>query len=590
MIETIDLSKQGISTRIDVTNAINLGIRLQADTSSAAVVELKKAIGPTLEGESFGVPVFLSLAGGSITEVDCSRFSHLVVEVVTPGTGLAQLEHNTYGLIPGWVELLELDLTKSGVKWDRGIGSLDRRISIAVDLQDSTGSPAMYLSKALDPLGALVRASALNMNGSIVESDLKAIARIGIDSAVDADTRANVWIYVSANPESAGISEEGLAYLAKAQEFTGTTLFSGGFQIGDLSSGLHTITSSSTANNALEIPDTGGEVAVVSDPTPADDEFLVRSGAGYLSTGMLLAEDGTLGAPSIGFADDPNNGIYRDGSDEWGLVVGGHEVCVFSTIVSGLISVVSFDTDILNIKAVQSWVVQTDDMIIGAVDTSTGALISLKEGSTNGSGAIGLKCPDALSVSETVDYELPVKPSEDNSTLKGDADGSTRFEPGVGTSFPTSPYDGQQYRRTDLNHELFYWDDARSKWLGDRLIPYSFSRSGTQTGTFILRLAGAEFWTSTQGIPTPGKMCFTQYRMHSRQAFTANIEAREGSSTLVATEATGASSQFHHADDVDITFDADSGSPHKWFRLTILTGTSDGLTGTFFLQRDATGE
>lgn len=35
-----------------------------------------------------------------------------------------------------------------------------------------------------------------------------------------------------------------------------------------------------------------------------------------------------------------------------------------------------------------------------------------------------------------------------------------------GAAFPASPYPGQQFYRTDLQ-DRFFWDDARSKWLGE---------------------------------------------------------------------------------------------------------------------------
>lgn len=158
-----------------------------------------------------------------------------------------------------------------------------------------------------------------------------------------------------------------------------------------------------------------------------------------------------------------------------------------------------------------------------------------------------------------------------------------------GTAFPSNPYDGQRFTRTDLNYETFTWDAGREKWLGD-LVSWSFSRAGSQTGTFGLRVAGAEYWTTTQGIATPNALTWVGYRLCSKQAFTANIEAREGSSTLIATEATGSSSTIHSSDDVDIDFDADTSTPHKWWRVSVTSGTSDGLVGTVYCRRNATGE
>ena len=45
--------------------------------------------------------------------------------------------------------------------------------------------------------------------------------------------------------------------------------------------------------------------------------------AGGTLTGALLVPDGTVSAPSVAFSGDTNNGLYRIGSDDWGLAVGG---------------------------------------------------------------------------------------------------------------------------------------------------------------------------------------------------------------------------------------------------------------------------
>ena len=50
-----------------------------------------------------------------------------------------------------------------------------------------------------------------------------------------------------------------------------------------------------------------------------------RSGRGSMTAPLKLS-DGSVAAPSITFASDPNNGFYRGGPDEWSGSAGGVEV------------------------------------------------------------------------------------------------------------------------------------------------------------------------------------------------------------------------------------------------------------------------
>lgn len=159
----------------------------------------------------------------------------------------------------------------------------------------------------------------------------------------------------------------------------------------------------------------------------------------------------------------------------------------------------------------------------------------------------------------------------------------------AGTDFPPDPYDGQSYRYigSGLN-ELFQWDATRGKWLGT-LRMWAFSRSGAfSSGSFQLRVAGAEYWTSVQGIPSPFQMTWVGFELVSKIAFTGNVEAREGSVTSLGTHATGSSSTIHSTYDIDIDFDADASTPHKWWRMNVSTGTCDDVVGTVYVQRSYT--
>lgn len=58
----------------------------------------------------------------------------------------------------------------------------------------------------------------------------------------------------------------------------------------------------------------------------------------------------------------------------------------------------------------------------------------------------------------------------------------------AGTSFPSAPFDGQPFYRTDLDFD-FNWDLGRGKWLGP-LETHQFSRAGTTSAGQVLRYGG----------------------------------------------------------------------------------------------------
>ena len=49
----------------------------------------------------------------------------------------------------------------------------------------------------------------------------------------------------------------------------------------------------------------------------------------YAGSGKF--NDGTASSPAITFTQDQNNGLYRIGSDNWGLVAGGEKIVDVST-------------------------------------------------------------------------------------------------------------------------------------------------------------------------------------------------------------------------------------------------------------------
>jgi len=281
MIRAINLADEGEAFRIDVTKWANSAIRLDADETSSVVVEVKKAIGETGEAHSFDTPIILSELGTSITPIDCHRCTHLVIEVTTAGVGLGQVEHQETGLIYGRFELVEISANDEGFIWDHPINPLEQLASIVIDM-DQTAAVSISFCKSVDIEGQLISTDNLAINGDITEVEAQSVSRVGLECLVAVKGRRGMMgIYWTSPRSFAGLPEEMVAYLDRSQVFEGGNLFAGAFQIGNLSTGLHTISSSSAANRAIDIPDSDGEIAIVSDPSPADEEILIRSGDGY---------------------------------------------------------------------------------------------------------------------------------------------------------------------------------------------------------------------------------------------------------------------------------------------------------------------
>ncbi len=77
-----------------------------------------------------------------------------------------------------------------------------------------------------------------------------------------------------------------------------------------------------------------------------------------------------------------------------------------------------------------------------------------------------------------------------------------RARRGTGTAFPTTPYDGQTFVRSDLNAEPFYWDATRAAWLSTRTFQLAYTNQGTVNIGVKLRLYQSPLGTTTLGYLT----------------------------------------------------------------------------------------
>lgn len=89
-----------------------------------------------------------------------------------------------------------------------------------------------------------------------------------------------------------------------------------------------------------------------------------------------------------------------------------------------------------------------------------------------------------------------------------------------GTAFPFPPYDGQPYKRIDLNNELFHWDATRGSWLGElRMQSHSYSGTASVGGWLGLRCGGAVQGTSTNGLSHMADMTIVGAELHTQTAW-----------------------------------------------------------------------
>jgi len=119
----------------------------------------------------------------------------------------------------------------------------------------------------------------------------------------------------------------------------------------------------------------------------------------------------------------------------------------------------------------------------------------------------------------------------------------------AGTAFPTSPYDGQPFYRTDLDAQ-FWWDNGRSRWLGQCMILHGAKEGSLLDDTYMRTIDGLVF-SSTTGyyIPFDGTVVGISYNRGDTD--TGTFEVRR-SGVLVVGVAAGTTNSGS-----DMTLNAD---------------------------------
>lgn len=206
---------------------------------------------------------------------------------------------------------------------------------------------------------------------------------------------------------------------------------------------------------------------------------------------------------------------------------------------------------------------------------------------------IGFKTDAIVGIGDgNFDYLVPHRPSANGDRLETTATGTLSWytpKATAGDTFPLSPDDGDTYLRTDLDMpELFYWDDTRSKWLGElRTLQWGRSAAAT-SGSLDLRWAGSVQGTTSRGMLTPNALTIVGAEIFSAADFTAELRYREGSSD-VATLMTITTARYASDHTLNQEMDADAGWPHKWFRIGgISYGTLNNPIVSILVRRHET--
>lgn len=173
--------------------------------------------------------------------------------------------------------------------------------------------------------------------------------------------------------------------------------------------------------------------------------------------------------------------------------------------------------------------------------------------------------------------------------------GSGDFEdvPLIGTSFPSSPFDGQTFTRTDLEQpNTFAWDAGRSKWLSVDLIQLECSTPDAFAGNVYFDLIpGFTVMSATVGWQIPFDCTVVGCHFFKNEG-TSNLTVRlRRNGSNVFSKAFGAGTDQHvqsNTENTDIS--ACSATTDCWSVFGSIGGafTLAGAYARYYLRRKAT--
>lgn len=125
------------------------------------------------------------------------------------------------------------------------------------------------------------------------------------------------------------------------------------------------------------------------------------------------------------------------------------------------------------------------------------------------SGALSVIGRSANSTGDPAD--ISASTAGDYLAVKGTTLGFQAYQ---GTSFPSSPFNGQLFLRTDLDYVLFYWDAGRSAWLSVYTFELAFTNQTTVSAGSNLRLFQAPVTSGTIAYLTKWTCVLTEIVSH----------------------------------------------------------------------------
>lgn len=182
----------------------------------------------------------------------------------------------------------------------------------------------------------------------------------------------------------------------------------------------------------------------------------------------------------------------------------------------------------------------------GGILIEDGGRVSFYEQAVQGDYSISVRAPESLT--QDIDYVLPIKAASDGATLTqaidGADNGKMRWEETQGAAFPTTNlFNGRKFVRTDLAEEFMYDDGVLMgsplipRWISLETVPYFFGRNLTSgvTGTQSFNApGGAGTLNVNTGYHIQNDMLIVEMTAQSGQSVTADFRVKRDA-TVVAT-------------------------------------------------------
>lgn len=288
-----DLAKTGELARVSVAGWSNARVRVRTAGGVAGEIEIKEAFG-TSRPESFTTPIKPAMGGATITDIDVMDTADIAVFNNTQDAGaLAWIEVQPYGVVWGRLSYAQIRMDAEGHRLDFSTAFENqetRRLTILVEPKIANTATAEFWDK-LESGSHPIKIENAEVDGTPQTMEWFGTSTLSIKNTTpQAGQVWGVWIYQTGGYEGAAQVNPNTAYTDRSNYFEGAQGFESSVVIGDITDGVTSITTESTANNVATFPDESGEIALVATPTPSDNEMLIRSGDGYVSVPVAGTE------------------------------------------------------------------------------------------------------------------------------------------------------------------------------------------------------------------------------------------------------------------------------------------------------------